>query len=405
MNPYDNALMQLEKAAQIMNLDKNILTRLSVPEKTITASLPIKMDDGELKIFEAYRVQYNSIRGPYKGGIRFHPNVDLNEVKALSFWMTIKTAVVDIAMGGGKGGVIVDPKSLSNNEIEKLSRAWVNAFFEDIGPNKDIPAPDVYTNAQIMSWMTDEYSKLAGEEKLGVVTGKPLDKGGSKGRDTATARGGFYILEEIIKKEGKNSNDIGVAIQGFGNAGSVMAKLLYDAGYKVEAVSDSKTGIYNKEGLNIDNVIEHKKENKSLSGFDNAEEINKEDLFTLDVDVLVPAALENQITEDNAKNIKANIIIELANGPTTPKADEILYENNVIIIPDVLANAGGVTVSYFEWLQNKEDDYWSEDEVNKKLKEKMVKSWEDILETSKKYKTDLRTSAFISALKRIEKSK
>lgn len=403
MTPYDNSMMQLEKAANIMNLDKEVLTILSSPQKTVMATLPIRMDDGSLQTFQAYRVQYNNARGPYKGGIRFHPQVDLEEVKALSFWMTIKTAVVDIPMGGGKGGIVVDPKVLSENEIEKLSRAWINVFREVIGPEKDIPAPDVYTNPQIMAYMADEYSKLVGKPSIGVVTGKPLEFGGSKGRGSATAMGGFYVLQEAIK-ELKLNNKLSVAIQGFGNAGSIIAKLLFDAGYNIVALSDSKSAVYDKGGINIDGILKYKEENKTLKGFDNTKDIEHKELLILDVDILIPAALENQINKDNAEDIKAKIILELANGPTTPGADKILIEKGITIIPDVLANAGGVTVSYFEWLQNLSNNYWSEEEVDIELKERMIPSWNMVWETSKKYNTDLRTAAFIGSLERISKT-
>ncbi|MBT4209692.1 MAG: Glu/Leu/Phe/Val dehydrogenase [Candidatus Komeilibacteria bacterium] len=401
MNAYDNALRQLEKAAKLINLDKDVLTRLSSPEKVVMASLPIRMDDGSLQVFQAYRVQYNSARGPYKGGIRFHPQVDLDEVKALAFWMAIKSAVVGIPMGGGKGGVIVDPKSLSEAELEKLSRAWVRAFREVIGPAKDIPAPDVYTTPQIMAWMADEFSKLEGKPSLGVVTGKPLEYGGSLGRGSATAMGGFYVLNQAVEKLGLKINKLKVAIQGFGNAGSIMAQLMHDAGYKVVALADSRAIIYNDKGLDIDKVIAHKEATKSLAGFKGVEEITKEKLFELEVDVLVPAALENQITKENAKDINAKFVVELANGPTTPEADEIMYKNKVIVIPDVLANAGGVTVSYFEWLQNISNNYWTEEEVDKELKERMIPSFEAIWQMAEEKETDLRTASFMVALDRI----
>ena len=401
MNAYDNALRQLEKAAKLIKLDKDVLARLSSPEKVVMASLPIRMDDGSLQIFQAYRVQYNSARGPYKGGIRFHPQVDLDEVKALAFWMAIKAAVVGIPMGGGKGGVIVDPKSLSETELEKLSRAWIRAFREVIGPEKDIPAPDVYTTPQIMAWMADEFSKLEGKPSLGVVTGKPLEYGGSLGRNSATAMGGFYVLGQAIDKFGLKTNKLKVAIQGFGNAGSIMAKLMYDAGYKVVALADSKGIIYNTRGFNIDKVVEHKATKKSLKTFKGAKKISLEEFFALEVDVLVPAALENQITKDNANDVKAKFVVELANGPTTPEADEIMYKNKVIVIPDVLANAGGVTVSYFEWLQNLSNNYWTEEEVDKELKERMIPSFEAIWAMAEDKKTDLRTASFMVALDRI----
>ncbi|PWB38792.1 MAG: glutamate dehydrogenase [Parcubacteria group bacterium] len=404
MNAYDNAMRQLEKASRLMDLNKDVLARLSAPEKVVMANLPVIMDDGSLKIFEAYRVQYNSARGPYKGGIRFHPQVNLDEVKALGFWMTIKCAVVDIPMGGGKGGVVVDPKSLSQKEIEKLSRAWVRAFREVIGPYKDIPAPDVYTTPQIMAWMADEYSQLVGVPSLGVVTGKPVEFGGSKGRGTATATGGFYVLSAAVSELGLEAKHTKVAIQGFGNAGSVMAEQLEAAGYKVVALADSRSTIYNPQGINIKEATEHKIKNSSLSGLAGSQDMLPEEIFSLPVDVLIPAALENQITKENAASIRAKIILELANGPTTPEADEILRINKKIVVPDVLANAGGVTVSYFEWLQNLSNDYWSEEEVASELEEKMSAAWSAVSVIAKKYNVDLRTSAFITALERIAKA-
>ena len=404
MNAYDNALRQLEKAAKFIKLDKEVIAKLSAPEKVLMASLPVKMDDGSLRIFQGYRVQYNSARGPYKGGIRFHPQVDLDEVKALAFWMTIKAAVVGIPMGGGKGGVVVDPKSLSKTETERLSRAWVRAFREAIGPDKDIPAPDVYTNPQIMAWMADEYSQLVGKPSWGVVTGKPLEFGGSKGRETATAMGGFYILQQVVSEQGLEANKLKVAIQGFGNAGSIMAKLLYDAGYKVVALADSKGVIYNSRGFNIDKVIEHKQTKKSIKTFVGAKKISIEELFALEVDVLVPAALENQITKDNAVDVQARFVVELANGPTTPEADDILYTKGATVIPDVLANAGGVTVSYFEWLQNISNNYWSAEEVDDELRERMIPAWQAISQAAEEHKIDLRTAAFVVALDRLSKT-
>ena len=401
MTPYDNIIKQLKKAASIMNLEKDILTILSSPERIITATLALKMDNGSLKTFLAYRVQYSSICGPYKGGLRFHPQVDLEEIKALALGMTIKTALVKIPLGGGKGGLVVDTKSLSKKEIERLSRTWVRAFQDVLGPQKDIPAPDLYTNPQIMSYMVDEYSKLSGREVKGVITGKPLAYGGSKGRITATAQGAFYILEKALQDLGFQK-ELSVAIQGFGNAGGTIAKLLYDAGYKIVALADSQEALYNKKGFNIDKVLKYKKEKKSLKGFNNSQIIKAEELLTLNIDILIPAALDNQINKDNVEKIKAKVILELANGPTTLEAEEILSKKGIIIIPDVLANAGGVLVSYFEWLQNLKDNYWSATEVNNKLKEKIISSWQTVYNISKKHKTNLRTAAFIGALERIK---
>lgn len=402
MNVYDNALRQLETAAKVMDLHLETLLKLSSPERVVMASLPVKMDDGSLRMFQAYRVQYNSARGPYKGGIRFHPQVSLDEVKALSFWMAIKCATVDIPMGGGKGGVILDPKALSENEIERLSRAWIRAFRPVIGPEKDIPAPDVYTTPQIMAWMADEFSKLEGKPSLGVVTGKPVEFGGSLGRGTSTAQGGFYVLQAAIKQLGLASSGLKTAVQGFGNAGATMAELLFAAGHKVVAVADSQGIIFNEAGLNIPELASYKEKNRSVKNFPGTKEISLSEFFALDLDVLVPAALENQITADNADSIKAKILLELANGPTTPEADDILFKNKVVLIPDVLANAGGVTVSYFEWVQNLSNYYWGAEEVDQKLQAKMIPAWQAVWDAGQKYKVNLRTAAFVTALARID---
>ncbi|MFA5127089.1 MAG: Glu/Leu/Phe/Val dehydrogenase [Patescibacteria group bacterium] len=401
MNAFDNARRQLEKASQIIKLAPAVLKKLSVPDRTVVANLSVKMDNGEWQIFEGYRVQYNNARGPYKGGIRFHPQVNLDEVKALAFWMAIKCAVVDIPMGGGKGGVVVDPKSLSKNELERLSRAWVSAFADVIGPHKDIPAPDVYTNAQVMAWMADEYSKLIGKQAWGVVTGKPLDMGGSLGRDKATAQGGFYVLDEAVKTLGLDPRRLSVAIQGLGNAGGVMARLLASAGYKIIALADSKAIVYDEQGLDVEDVGKYKEQYGHLLGHPKVKNIQQAELFTLPVDIIVPAALENQISRELAKKMQAKILLELANGPTLPAADEVLFAKNILVIPDVLANAGGVTVSYFEWLQNLENNYWTADEVAKQLKDRMVTAWEAVYRTAQQYKIDLRTAAFISAINKI----
>ncbi len=404
MNVYDNALRQLETAAKVMDLHPDTLAKLSSPERVVMASLPVKMDDGTLRMFQAYRVQYNSARGPYKGGIRFHPQVSLDEVKALSFWMAIKCATVDIPMGGGKGGVILDPKALSENEIERLSRAWIRAFRPVIGPEKDIPAPDVYTTPQIMAWMADEFSKLEGKPSLGVVTGKPVEFGGSLGRGTSTAQGGFYVLQAAIKQLGLAGSGLKMAVQGFGNAGATMAELLFAAGHKVVAVADSQGIIFDEAGLNIPELAAYKEKNRSVKNFPGTKEISLSEFFALDLDVLVPADLENQITADNADSIKAKILLELANGPTTPEADDILFKNKVVLIPDVLANAGGVTVSYFEWVQNLSNYYWTAEEVDQKLQDKMIPAWKAVWDAGQKYNVNLRTAAFVTALERIDKA-
>lgn len=403
MSVFENAMQQLSQAASVINLDKNILAVLEKPERIVQAYLPVKMDDGSIKLFQAYRVQYNSARGPYKGGIRFHPNTDLDEVQALSFWMAIKCAVVGIPLGGGKGGVTVNPKELSTSETERLTRAYVRAFKEVIGPNQDIPAPDVYTTPQIMEWIADEYSKYIGQPTPGVVTGKPIEAGGSQGRGTATAQGGFYVLQSLADKVGL-SVGASVAIQGFGNAGSIMAQLVSNAGYNVVAVSDSRGGIYNPDGLDIDAVIKHKASTGSVQGFDGAENLSNEEVLTQDVDILIPAALENVITGKNVNNIQARYIIELANGPTMPEADKVLEDKGVIVVPDVLANAGGVTVSYFEWEQNLANETWTQEEVFKKLEPIMNESFEAVWAAKEKYVVGMRAGAFITAVERIEKA-
>lgn len=398
MDVFDNVKNQLQKIKKIVNLSDKEVELLLTPKKIIEKEFSVKLDKGEKK-FKGYRVQFNDARGPTKGGLRYHPKVDLGEVKSLAFWMALKCAVVDIPFGGGKGGVEVNPKELSQKELENLSRAFIRAIHEDIGPAKDIPAPDVYTNAQIMAWMLDEYEKIKGKHSPGVITGKPLELGGSKGRNIATAQGGAFVLREYMKlKEMQPQNTI-VAIQGFGNAGSFMAKILSNWNYKIVAVSDSKGAVYNENGIDINAVLDYKNKNKSVKGF--AKDITNEQLLELEVDVLVPAALENQITQDNAGNIKAKVIVELANGPVTPEADTILEKNNVVVIPDILANAGGVTVSYFEWVQNLYNYYWEEDEVLQKLEKIMVKSFTQVYETANENKTSMRNGAYILAIKRI----
>ena len=400
-NPFENALKQLSNAGAVINLESEIMAQLEQPDRVILLKFPVRMDNGEIRIFEGYRVQHNNWAGPYKGGLRYFPSVDLNEVKALAFWMMIKCAVAGIPMGGGKGGVTVNPKELSQGELERLTRAFARALAPNIGSDVDVPAPDVYTNGEIMAWIVDEYAKVKGSEDLAVITGKPLDKGGSKGRDRATAMGGFYVLQELLKKNNLKPEETTVAIQGYGNAGAVMADLTAEAGYKVVAVSDSQGGIYQPEGLDMQAVTKHKQSTGSVKGFGGAKDISNEELLELGVTVLIPAALENQITEANAERIKAKMILELANGPITPEADIILAKNGIKSVPDVLANSGGVTVSYFEWQQNKEGVSWSEEEVLAKLKDIIVPAFEKIWNLHESKGIDLRTSAFASALERL----
>lgn len=400
-NPFENAQTQLANAAKIINLDKNIHEILREPKRIMTVSIPVKMDNGDTKLFTAFRSQFNDALGPFKGGIRYHPGVNLDEVKALSLWMTMKCAVVGIPLGGGKGGIIVDPKTLSLAELERLSRGYIQAIYKYIGPTQDVPAPDVYTTPQIMGWMMDEYEKLVGEHAPGVITGKPLAIGGSAGRGFATAQGAVYVTGEAVKKMGWTPSDVTVAIQGFGNAGSHMAKILYDMGYKIVAASDSKGGVQNIFGLDVTALEAHKEKTGSVIGFAGTEAISNEALLELPVHVLVPAALENVITAENAPRVKAKMIVELANGPVTPDADEILHKNAVLFVPDILANAGGVTVSYFEQVQNVSNYYWTEEEVLVKLEKIMVRAFNQVWETKEKYKIDMRTAAFVRAVERV----
>jgi len=401
INPYKSALAQLKKAAELMDLDPEVYARLQKPKKEIHVSIPVRMDDGSLKVFEGYRVQYDNTRGPNKGGIRFHQDTDINEVKALAFWMTFKCATVGIPMGGGKGGVTVNPKKLSQAELERLSRGFIRALAQDLGPNKDVPAPDVYTNPQTMAWMMDEYCTIKGEYLPGVITGKPLAVGGSAGRGYSTAQGGVYVTLELAKKL-KLKKGASVVIQGYGNAGSYMAKILHQKGYKIIAVSDSKGGILNTKGLDPVKVEKFKQKTGSVVDYPEAtKNITNKQILELKCDILVPAALENVITKENAGRIKAKAIVELANGPTTPEADEKLAKKKIHVVPDILANAGGVTVSYFEGVQNTYNYYWSEKEVLQKLEKIMVENFNKIWKLHQQYNCDLRTAAYILAAGRI----
>jgi glutamate dehydrogenase/leucine dehydrogenase len=399
-NPFLNAMAQLDKAAKIINLDKNIHAVLQQPDRILTVAVPVRMDDGEVKVFTGYRSQYNNSLGPYKGGIRYHPDVSIDEVKALSFWMMVKCATVNIPMGGGKGGVVVDSKKLSVGELERMSRGYIQKIWREIGSDKDVPAPDMYTTPQIMGWMLDEFEKLLGHADPGFITGKAIPNGGSAGRETATAQGGVYIVKELAKKLGLDPNITRVAVQGMGNVGGFMAKILKSAGYQVVAISDSKGGVYS-ENLDLDSVFKHKEETGSVQNLMGTQSVTNAELLELPVDILVPAAMENQITEDNVNNIKAKVIVEMANGPTTPKADEILKERGIVLVPDVLSNAGGVTVSYFEWEQNVKGEKWSEDEVFAKLEPIMVRAFNEVWETKEKYGIDMRTAAFVKAIERV----
>ncbi len=398
---FQNAMAQLEKAADILKLDTKSRARLSEPIRVVKVAIPVTMDNGQVKEFSGFRSQYNNARGPFKGGIRYHANVTEDEVKALSFWMTMKCAAVGLPLGGGKGGVIVNPKELSVGELERLSRGYIQKMYQYIGPDKDVPAPDVYTTPQIMGWMLDEYEKLVGHHAPGTITGKPLSLGGSAGRGFSTAQGGVYVLEEALKKLGKKPSATTVAIQGFGNAGSHAARILAELGCKIMAISDSKGAIKSNIPLDIKALEAHKEKTGSVVGFVATEEINNAELLEAEVDVLVPAALENQITESNAASIKAKIVAELANGPTTPEADEILFKHNVLLIPDILTNAGGVTVSYFEQVQNAANYYWTEEEVLTKLEKIMVTAFTAIWKVKEKHQIDMRTAAFVVAVDKV----
>ncbi|MEN6415614.1 MAG: Glu/Leu/Phe/Val dehydrogenase [Armatimonadota bacterium] len=401
-NPFEIAQAQLDTAAAKLGLDPAVHAVLREPLRELHVSLPVKMDDGSVKVFKGFRVQYNDARGPNKGGIRFHPDETIETVKALAAWMTWKTAVVDIPLGGGKGGVICNPKEMSDGELERLSRAYIQQVGRIIGPDKDVPAPDVYTTPQIMAWMMDEFSKITGYNSPGVITGKPLSIGGSEGRGDATARGGAYCTREAAKHLNIDLTKATVAIQGFGNAGQFAATLFASLlGSKIVAVSDTKGGIYSENGIDPEAIVKHKLSTGSVVGFPGTRPISNVDILELAVDVLVPAALENVITEDNAANIKAKIVCELANGPTTPEADAILYKNDVFVIPDFLANAGGVTVSYYEWVQNVTNFYWEEDDVYAKLDKKMTKAFNDVLVMSLDYKVDMRIAAYMVSVQRV----
>jgi len=402
LSTFENALKQLENAFALSRISEKTRLRLQNPQRIIQTTFPVRMDDGKERIFYGYRVQYNNARGPFKGGIRYHPKVDLDEVKSLAFWMAIKCAVANIPYGGGKGGVEVDPKQLSKGELERMSRAFIRSIADAIGPDKDIPAPDVNTTPEIMDWMEDEYAKMTGDNSGAVITGKSIANGGHEGREDATARGGFFVFQEAAKALGIPANAT-VAIQGFGNAGYYMARFLHDAGYRVVAVSDSKGGIYNEKGLDINAVKQLKDSGKSVQDYE-GKKISNEDVLELPVDVLVPAALENQITEENAGRIKTKIILELANGPTTPQAEEILSKKGITVVPDVLANAGGVTGSYFEWKQNKERTKWTLEKYRAELEKTMRTEFNEVLRFSKEHKCIMRTAAYALALQRIEKA-
>lgn len=402
-NPFKNAIDQLEKAGKIAELDRDFLDRMKTLDRYVEVSIPVTMDNGSQHIFQGFRSQHNNARGPYKGGIRFHPDVNLDEVQALSFWMTFKCAVINVPFGGGKGGIIVDPKILSEKEIENISRGYIKKMYPVLGPKLDVPAPDVNTGEKIMGYMLDEYEKIIDKKAPATFTGKAISNGGSEGRTEATGFGGGIVVREIIKT-GLVSTGATVAIQGFGNVATYFAESMIKQGLKVVALSDSRGGIYNENGIDIALAIAHKKNTGALTSLTGTKNITNVELLLLQVDILVPSALENVLTAENASQVCAKIIVEMANGPTTGSADDIFEKNGVIVIPDILANSGGVATSYFEWYQNMNSEKWQREDVLKKLDDLMVSAWNNIVVIKEKYKTTLRNAAYILAAKRIEEA-
>jgi glutamate dehydrogenase/leucine dehydrogenase len=400
LNPYQVALEQFNRAAERLKLDANLAEILKHPKRQLTVSIPIRMDDGSVKVFEGYRVQHNLARGPAKGGIRYHPNVTLDEVKALAMWMTWKCATVNIPYGGAKGGVICDPKKMSAGEKERLTRRYTHEILPIIGPDRDIPAPDVYTDAQTMAWIMDTYSTTLGYSSLGVVTGKPVELGGTKGRHEATGRGVMYSVEEACRFLQLPLKDARIAVQGFGNVGHIAAQMLFDKGARITAISDSQGGVVNPRGINPYEALRYKT-NGSLADMPGTSPVSNAEMLEADCDILIPAALENQLTSENAARVRARIVAEGANGPVTPAADRILYEKNTFVIPDVLCNAGGVTVSYFEWVQDLQGFFWDEAQVNRQLERVMKRAFLEVNDTAMREKTDRRTAAYMLAVKRV----
>jgi glutamate dehydrogenase (NAD(P)+) len=402
INPFEVALKQLDEAAKLIKLDKGLHRVLASPKRVLTVSLPVKMDNGEIRVFTGFRSQHNDARGPYKGGIRYHPQVSVDEVKALSMWMTWKCAVADIPYGGGKGGIICNPKEMSDGELERMTRRYAYAIADIIGPHTDIPAPDVYTGGKEMAWIMDTYSALKGNfVQPEVITGKPIAIGGSLGRNEATGRGLAFTVREAAKKLKINMKTATVAVQGFGNAGQFASQLVEEQGAKVIAASDSKGGVYSKSGMDVVALRKHKEKTGSVVGFPGAKPISNEELLETECTILIPAALENQITGKNAGKVKAKLVAEAANGPTTPEADDVLFKNKILVIPDILANGGGVTVSYFEWLQNLRREYWTEAEVNERLDKNITNSFLDTYETSEKYGVNMRKACTVLAVNRV----
>lgn len=401
VNVWKMAQEQLDDVARLIRLDDAVHAYLREAKRVLQVSVPVRLDDGRLQMFEGFRVQHNMSRGPGKGGIRFHPDVSLDEVKALAMWMTWKCALVNIPFGGAKGGVVCDPKAMTERELERLTRRFTSEISIIIGPEKDIPAPDVYTTPQIMAWIMDTFSMQHGYSIPGVVTGKPVSIGGSLGRDKATARGCLYVVDEALREIGKEKNGARVAIQGFGNAGLHAADLMHAAGYRIVAVSDSRGGVANDAGLDTDELIAYKARTGSVVGFEGGEALDNKAVLEYDCDVLVPAALEKVITPENAPRIRAKIVAEAANGPTLPDADDILYDRGIMVLPDILANAGGVTVSYFEWVQDLQNNFWEEDDINERLRRKMVRAFAETLEAAKRHRVNMRRGAYAVAINRV----
>jgi glutamate dehydrogenase (NAD(P)+) len=400
-NPFEAMMERFDRAADLLSLDPGLYKVLRNPERQIITSIPITMDNGEIEVFQGYRVHYNTSRGPAKGGIRYDMNVSLDEVTALAAWMTWKCAVVDVPFGGAKGGVICDPFRMSQGELERLTRRYTSSLIELLGPEKDVPAPDVNTNEKMMAWIMDTYSMHKRHTVTAVVTGKPIAIGGSRGRREATGRGVMISVKEALREVGLPLLGTKVAVQGFGNVGSVAAKLMQEEGLTIVAISDKSTGIYNPNGINVDHALAYIAENRFLEGYTEGEAVTNEDVLELECDVLAPCALENVITRKNAGKIKARVIAEGANGPTTAPADAILDEKGVFVVPDILANAGGVTVSYFEWVQNREGYYWSEEVVNERLREVMIRSFNDVASFAKKHNVNMRTAAYMLSIDRV----
>lgn len=406
-NPFDNFVAVMDKAAGVMGISEEDYLTFKYPERELKVALPVRMDDGSLKVFEGFRIQHSTLRGPAKGGVRYHQNVNVDEVRALSAWMTFKCAVAAIPYGGGKGGIVCRPREMSKGELERLTRTYIDKISAIISPNTDIPAPDVGTNAQTMDWMVDEYSKLKGESVYGIVTGKSIEIGGSKGRNEATGRGVCFVTLEMMKKYNMKPEDCKIVIQGMGNVGSISAKLLAEEGAKIIAVSDVSCAIYNENGLDIAGIYKYLDSGKNLLDdyTGDCKRITNAELLELPCDILIPAALENQITAENADRIKAKIVIEAANGPTSVEADEILNKKGVKVLPDILSNSGGVIVSYFEWVQNLQNFYWEEDDVNAKLKRQIVGAFNDVFDAREKYDCTFRVAAYIVALNRLVTAK